>query len=35
MKPLTATLLILFVFSLSAQVIPIKNAFQTDMQSAK
>ena len=32
MKPLTATFLfILFVFSLSAQVIPIKNAFQTDI----
>ena len=32
MKPLTATfILILFVFSLSAQVIPIKNAFQTDI----
>ena len=32
MKPLTATFIfILFVFSLSAQVIPIKNAFQTDI----
>jgi len=32
MKPLTATFtFILFVFSLSAQVIPIKNAFQTDI----
>jgi len=32
MKPLTATFLfILFIFSLSAQVIPIKNAFQTDI----
>jgi len=32
MKPLTATFLFnLFVFSLSAQVIPIKNAFQTDI----
>ena len=32
MKPLTATfILILFVFSLSAQVIPIKNALQTDI----
>jgi hypothetical protein len=32
MKPLTATFLfILFVFSLSAQVIPIKNAFQNDI----
>ena len=32
MKPLTTTFLfILFVFSLSAQVIPIKNAFQTDI----
>ena len=32
MKPLTATLTcILFVFSLSAQVIPIKNALQTDI----
>ena len=32
MKPLTATFLfILFVFSLSAQVIPIQNAFQTDI----
>ena len=32
MKPLTATFLfILFIFSLSAQVIPIKNAFQNDI----
>ncbi len=32
MKPLTATFIfILIVFSLSAQVIPIKNAFQTDI----
>ena len=32
MKPLTATFtFILFVFSLSAQVIPIRNAFQTDI----
>ena len=32
MKPLTATFIfILSVFSLSAQVIPIKNAFQTDI----
>jgi hypothetical protein len=32
MKPLTATFLfIFFVFSLSAQVIPIKNPFQTDI----
>ena len=32
MKPLTATFsFILFVFSLSAQVIPIQNAFQTDI----
>src|SRR5688572_5248832 len=32
MKPLTATFLfILFAFSLSAQVIPVKNAFQTDI----
>ena len=32
MKPLTATFLfILFVFTLSAQVIPIKNALQTDI----
>jgi hypothetical protein len=32
MKPLTATFIfILFVFSLSAQVIPIKNALQTDI----
>ena len=32
MKPLTATFtFILLVFSLSAQVIPIKNAFQTDI----
>ena len=32
MKPLTATfILILFVFSPSAQVIPIKNALQTDL----
>ena len=32
MKPLTTTFIfILFVFSLSAQVIPIKNAFQTDI----
>ena len=32
MKPLTATFsFILFVFSLSAQVIPIKNALQTDI----
>lgn len=32
MKPLTATFLfILFTFSLSAQVIPIKNALQTDI----
>ena len=32
MKPLTATFIsILFIFSLSAQVIPIKNAFQTDI----
>jgi hypothetical protein len=32
MKPLTTTLIfILFIFSLSAQVIPIKNAFQTDI----
>ena len=32
MKPLTATFtFILFVFSLSAQVIPVKNAFQTDI----
>jgi hypothetical protein len=32
MKPLTATfIIILFVFSLSAQVTPIKNAFQTDI----
>jgi hypothetical protein len=32
MKPLTATfILVLFVFSLSAQVLPIKNALQTDM----
>ena len=32
MKPLTATFIcILFVFSLTAQVIPIKNALQTDI----
>jgi len=32
MKPLTATFIfILFVFSLSAQVLPIKNALQTDI----
>ena len=32
MKPLTATFIfILFVFSLSAQIIPIKNALQTDI----
>jgi hypothetical protein len=32
MKPLTATFIfILFIFSLSAQVIPIKNGFQTDI----
>ena len=31
-KPVTATfLLVLFVFSLAAQVIPVKNALQTDM----
>jgi len=32
MKPLTATVLfIFFIFSLSAQVIPVKNALQTDI----
>ena len=32
MKPLTATFIfILFVFTLSAQVIPVKNALQTDL----
>jgi len=32
MKPITATFLfVFFIFSLSAQVIPVKNALQTDI----